>query len=209
LHHKFFEEYIMNRQLKIGLFNLLAAVVVVIALIIAAFFWLNSYTRHGEEVEIPDVKGITFERAKPLFSEKNLDCIISDSVFSKSVPAGTIVETLPPVGSKVKKGRTVQVVISSLAARLIAVPDVQGQSQKLAEATLRAYGFERLEIKLVAGQWRELVEGLELSGRPLVAGEKIPADSRISLLVSSGEGAAATDDSSSVILPDSPEENWF
>jgi len=199
----------MNRQLKIGLFNLLAAVVVVIALIIAAFFWLNSYTRHGEEVEIPDVKGITFERAKPLFSEKNLDCIISDSVFSKSVPAGTIVETLPPVGSKVKKGRTVQVVISSLAARLIAVPDVQGQSQKLAEATLRAYGFERLEIKLVAGQWRELVEGLELSGRPLVAGEKIPADSRISLLVSSGEGAAATDDSSSVILPDSPEENWF
>jgi beta-lactam-binding protein with PASTA domain len=199
----------MNRQLKIGLFNLLAAVVVVIALIIAAFFWLNSYTRHGEEVEIPDVKGITFERAKPLFSEKNLDCIISDSVFSKSVPAGTIVETLPPVGSKVKKGRTVQVVISSLAARLIAVPDVQGQSQKLAEATLRAYGFERLEIKLVAGQWRELVEGLELSGRPLVSGEKIPADSRISLLVSSGEGAAATDDSSSVILPDSPEENWF
>ena len=85
--------------------NLLLAVVVACALVFGTLKWLDSYTRHNEAVVVPDVKGLGMEEAAEFFKNSNLRYNVIDSVFSKDVKPGAIVELVPMAGSKVKEGR--------------------------------------------------------------------------------------------------------
>jgi beta-lactam-binding protein with PASTA domain len=189
--------------------NLLAAVLVLVVLLIAVLAWLGIYTQHGEAVEVPDVKGLQVEKAEPFFASKELQYQIIDSVFSKGAIPGSIVETIPSVGSKVKKGRTIYLKINSFTAQLLTVPDVKDLSLRHALAMLKSIGFERVETKSVQGIYRDLVIGLESKGVPVAPGEKIPVSTPLSLLVSSGTGEMIFTEDTSVILEGTPDESWF
>ena len=89
-------------------FSLLLAMVIVCALIYGTLKWLDVYTRHNEAVVVPDVKGLNMEEATEFFENNNLRYNVIDSVFSKDVKPGAIVELVPAAGSKVKEGRIVR-----------------------------------------------------------------------------------------------------
>jgi hypothetical protein len=166
--------------------NLLLVIIFFVALAFGISLWLNAYTHHGESVEIPDVKALKLEVAKPLFEAKELSYQVIDSTYNKSVSPGTIIETIPPVGSKVKKGRTIYIRLNSHSAGMISVPDVRDVSQRQATAMLKALGFERIETRWVEGAYRDLVVGLEYRGQELQIRDKVPANAVLTLLVSSG-----------------------
>lgn len=88
--------------------NLLLAVVVACALVFGTLKWLDSYTRHNEAVVVPDVKGLGMEEAAEFFKNSNLRYNVIDSVFSKDVKPGAIVE-LVPMGRFEGEGRTYRV----------------------------------------------------------------------------------------------------
>jgi len=193
--------------------NLLGLILVFVLLMTAVLIWLNRYTQHGNAVEVPDVRGLSIEKAEPFFTGKNLNYLVVDSVFTKNAVPGSIAETAPSAGLMVKKGRTIYLKINSYLPLLITIPDVKDSSQRQSIAILRALGFENITIKLVPGAYRDLALGLESKGSPLEAGQRVPADTPLSLLVSSGsddimpmENPPDSDD----INPDvSPDESWF
>jgi len=192
--------------------NLLGLILVTIVLISAVLLWLNVYTRHGKSVQVPDVKGLSIEKAKPFFVKSNLNFAVVDSVYVKNAIPGSIAETTPPVGSQVKTGRTVYLKINSYMPQLVAIPDVKDTSQRQSLAMLRSLGFENVTIKPVPGAYRDLVMGLEQNGKPIEPGQRIPADTPLSLLVSSGsddimllDNMNDTIDSANV----STDESWF
>jgi len=166
--------------------NLLALILVIIILIFIVLLWLNIYTRHGSAVEVPNVKGLSVEKAAPLFSGKKLHYIVIDSIFIKNAVPGSIAETTPLAGAKVKKGRTVYLKLIAYLPQLIAVPDVKDTSQRQSMSMLRSLGFENVVIKMVPGAFRDLVSGIEYNGKLLEAGKRLPADAPLSLLVSAG-----------------------
>ncbi|GHT14228.1 PASTA domain-containing protein [Bacteroidia bacterium] len=190
--------------------NLLIAVLIFLVLVFAILSWLKVYTQHGEAVEVPDVKGLQLEKAEAFFTSKDLFFQVIDSTFSKSAIPGSILETVPPIGAKVKKGRTIYLKINSFTAQLITVPDVKDLSQRQALAMLQSIGFERVTVKIVPGAYRDLAIGLESRGVPVEPGSKFSLDTPLSILVSSGtEEIVAPDVDSSVILEGSPDESWF
>jgi hypothetical protein len=195
--------------------NLLAAVAILLLLFFIILKWLDAYTMHGESVEIPDVKGLTVEKAERVFAGMNLSCQVSDSAFYKEMPPGAIIETIPTVGSKVKKGRTVFLRINSVEIHLVPLPDVKDMSQRQALAVLRSFGFEKIKVRPVPGQFRDLVVGLENRGVEVKAGEKIPLDAPLELLVASGGGDDIMDFINDTIANpvqsenDSDTENWY
>jgi beta-lactam-binding protein with PASTA domain len=190
--------------------NLLIAVLVFLVLVFVILSWLKVYTQHGEGVEVPDVKGLQIEKAEAFFTSKELYFQIIDSTFSKGAIPGSILETVPPIGSKVKKGRTIYLKINSFTAQLIAVPDVKDLSQRQALAMLQSIGFERVAIKLVPGAYRDLALGLESRGMPVEPGSKFSLDTPLSILVSSGTGNPEMQgEDTSVILERTPDESWF
>ncbi|MCL1933394.1 MAG: PASTA domain-containing protein [Candidatus Azobacteroides sp.] len=166
--------------------NLLGLILVSVLLIGAILLGLNRYTRHGKAVEVPDVRGLSAEKAKSFFTEKNLNFAVVDSIFYKSATPGSILETTPPVGSKVKEGRTIYLKIAAFLPQLIAIPDVKDSSQRQSMAMLRSLGFENVEVKSVPGAYMDLVVGIESRGIALEAGQRVPANTPLSLLVSSG-----------------------
>ena len=187
--------------------NLLLAVVVACALVFGTLKWLDSYTRHNEAVVVPDVKGLGMEEAAEFFKNSNLRYNVIDSVFSKDVKPGAIVE--------VKEGRIVFVTVNALTSQMATIPEVEDLSFRQAYAILRARGFEKIEIEYVPGDFKDLALGVELHGRVLQKGEHVPLTAPLVLKVSSGDAEMPVDslglpdDSVPVESLDSEEENWF
>jgi beta-lactam-binding protein with PASTA domain len=198
--------------LNIYVRNILLAVFILCILTYITLKWLDAYTKHGESVEIPDVKGMTIKLAEPFFSQKNISYQVIDSAFYSSLPSGSIVETIPPIGSKIKKGRTIYLRVNSYGSQTIELPEVRDLSQRQALAMLRSLGFENVRIRLVPGAFRGLVLGLESSGKELNAGDKIYATMPLTLLVSSGKGDTDVSEilEDTVIVSDeNTDETWF
>lgn len=195
--------------------NLLLAVVVACALVFGTLKWLDSYTRHNEAVVVPDVKGLGLEEAAEFFKNSNLRYNVIDSVFSKDVKPGAIVELVPMAGSKVKEGPIVFVTVNALTSQMATIPEVEDLSFRQAYAILRARGFEKIEIEYVPGDFKDLAIGVELHGRVLQKGEHVPLVAPLVLKVSSGDAEMPADslglpnDSVPVESLDSEEENWF
>ena len=191
--------------------NLLLAVVVACALIYGTLVWLVKYTRHNEAVVVPDVKGLKIEEAAEFFKNNNLRYNVIDSVFSKDVDPGAIVELVPSAGSKVKEGRIVFITVNALTSQMATIPEVEDLSFRQAYALLKARGFEKVEIEYVPGDFKDLAVSVDLRGRTLAKGEHVPLTAPLVLKVSSGDAELPTDSLSNMPVEslDSEEENWF
>lgn len=192
--------------------NLLLAVVVACGLIYGTLIWLDKYTRHNEAVVVPDVKGLKVEEAAEFFKNNNLRYNVIDSVFSKEVSPGAIVELVPSAGSKVKEGRIVFITVNAMTSQMATIPEVEDLSFRQAYALLRARGFENVEIEYVPGDFKDLAVSVDLRGRTLSKGEHVPLTAPLILKVSSGESEILSEDSLSTMPVeslDSEEENWF
>jgi beta-lactam-binding protein with PASTA domain len=190
--------------------NLLIAIVILGILVFLVLQWLNIYTRHGKQVTVPDVKGMQVEQAAPFFKQQTLQYVVVDSMYAKNKAAGSILETVPPVGTSVKEGRTIYLTINSHTAHLLTVPPVADMSQRQASAILLSLGFESVRIKSVPGKYKVLVVGLETAyGQSLNAGSPIPANTNLVLLVNSGEEDISSLSDSVDILTEDSEEYWY
>ncbi len=192
--------------------NLLLAVVVACGLVYGALRWLDVYTRHGEAVEVPDVKGLKMDEATGVLEQSGLQYNVIDSVFSKDVEPGAIVELVPSAGQKVKEGRIVFITVNALTSQMATIPEVEDLSLRQAYALLKARGFERIDVEYVAGDYKDLAVAVELRGRVLKKDEHVPLTAPLVLKVSSGEAEMPVDslqEDASVVSIESEEENWF
>lgn len=154
--------------------NILVMIVAVVLIVFGVMKWLDVYTRHGEAVVVPDVKGMTVDEASKMFRNHGLVCVVSDSTYVKNKAAGIVLDANPGAGQKVKEGRTIYLTINTLSIPLRAVPDVADNSSlRQAQAKVLAAGFKLTEIQLMHGE-KDWVYGIKYQGRSLEAGDKGP-----------------------------------
>ena len=176
------------------LLNLLAMVVVVILLCLGVGYGLDFYTHHGEGIEVPELKGMRYDKAYLLLQEKGLNVVVSDSGYNKSMPADCILAQTPGHGQKVKEGHTIYVTVNSPSSPTFAIPDiVDNSSLREAEAKLTAMGFRLSPTQYVTGE-KDWVYGILSRGRRVSNGDRVPIDYPLTLMVGSG----TYDDSSDV-----------
>jgi beta-lactam-binding protein with PASTA domain/predicted Ser/Thr protein kinase len=90
--------------------------------------------------QVPDVVGLTAQEAEARIREAGLDVSTGPGRYSKRVPTGSIMGTVPAADARIRKGKSV-LLIPSLGRRLVAVPDVTGKPQDEAAAILEDLGF--------------------------------------------------------------------
>jgi beta-lactam-binding protein with PASTA domain len=166
--------------------HLLAAMFVFCLLLFITLKSVDAYTHHNKVVIVPNIKGLQIEEAALFLTNKKLRYQITDSVFSRKVTPGTIVEINPPVGAKVKQGRIVSIILNAKDMEKAKIPDVTDLSFRQAQAQIRALGFTSVEVKYIPGQYQNLVIGIELNGTELTPGELAPLSSVLILKVSDG-----------------------
>ena len=200
-------------------FNLLGMVVVGILLIWGTLRGLDSYTRHGEALVVPDVNDMTVAQAEQAFRTNGLVAVVADSNYVSSKPAGVVLDQSPMAGQRVKRGRMIYLTINTYAIPLVNVPDVADNSSlRQAEAKLIAAGFKLAEVEWQSGE-KDWVYGVKYKMRELMPGEKVPRGAELSLIVGDGSDEMSTDSlqTDSVILmetvePEAPAElddTWF
>lgn len=210
------KEFFSFRQNKFFWANLIAMIIVVALALFGVLKGLDIYTRHGEAVVVPNVKGMGVAEAEKLFLNQGLNCIVSDSSYVKSLPAGCILDYSPTAGQKVKEGRTIYLTINTLNTPLQDVPNIaDNSSMRQAQARLLASGFKLNENQYVSGE-KDWVYGVKYKGRVLTDGEKVPVGATLTLIVGDGGALPQEGDSTEaenatpVSSGDSAvDESWF
>ncbi|MDF9829280.1 hypothetical protein M2133_000608 [Parabacteroides sp. PF5-6] len=193
--------------------NLIIMAVVSGAVIYGVLKWLDHYTLHNKAVIVPDIKGLSIDEAAIFIQNNGLRYNVIDSVFSKNVAPGAIVEIIPGVGAKVKEGRILFLTINATTSQMADIPEVADLSFRQAYALLKSRGFVNIETEYVPGDYKDLAIEVEANGRVLLPGEKTLLTAPLILKVSSGEAEMPNDSLSVDIEPitplDSDVETWF
>lgn len=179
------------------LLNVLGMAVVGILLYFVVKFGLALYTHHGEGIEVPELKGMSYHKARLLLEENNLNIVVSDSGYQKTLPADCILAQTPGFGTKVKSGHTIYVTVNSPSSPTFAIPDiVDNSSFREAEAKLMAMGFKLTEPQRVVGE-KDWVYGIICRGRRVSNGDRVAIDYPLTLMIGTGsydEDDAALDE---------------
>lgn len=185
--------------------NLLAMMLVIVAICFALWFGLASYTRHGEKIEVPEVTGLLLSNGSYTLEEMGLMAIIVDSGYNRSLPPGIILEQNPTAGSYVKSGREIYLTVNASSSPLLTLPDIADNcSKREAEARLTGLGFKLGPTEYVAGD-QDWVISVKCRGRVVVHGDKIPSEAPLTLVVGLGKGGEFDNDSTET---DSEFEEW-
>ena len=191
--------------------HFLAILAVALILGYIALKSIDSYTNHNQAVHVPDVRGLQIEEAAPFLAQSLLRYDIIDSIYSKDVAPGAIVELMPEANSKVKKNRTIYITINAKTEETALIPDIEFISYRQAYAVLKARGFMDVEYKYVEGEFLDLAMGVEYGGRMVSSGTRVPLAAKLILVISDGnvvkhEGDSIISENPAVLSSD---ENWF
>lgn len=166
--------------------SIVAMCLVVVIGIYATLNWLDSYTRHGEEIIVPDLKGQLADDACDMLAKKSLKCEVSDSLFARKMAPGSVVEQIPAAGEKVKENRTVYLIINARNPRQVPLPNLQDISVRQAEAMVKSVGLVVKEFEYVPSEYKDLVQDVKFNGRKIAAGTRLDEGSQVVLIVGKG-----------------------
>lgn len=182
---------ILIRQLAI----LIAVVVLFVVLIFVA---LRVYTRHGQNVSVPELRRLSLTEVKKICDERGLKFEISDSVYSSNAAPGTVIDQTPPATFKVKKERTIFLTIKAYSVEQVAMPRLIDLSIKSAQAQLATVGLGVGKISYKPDIARDAVIEQMFNGKPIPAGTRVAKGSLIDLVLGKGEDEGVT----KTVVPD-------
>lgn len=174
------------------MWNFVAAGVLVIVAIIVLVVWLSTYTQHGIEVTVPDIKGMSVTEASDRLDIDQLELVVVDSTYSRKVPLGTIVEQTPVAGSHAKHGRAIYVTVNAMSRKMVPLPDLRDVSARQAQSTLEGMQFRVEDIVYRPSAYRDLVLDVWLpeTEETLEPGTRLEEGSKVILVVGMGQGSA-------------------
>lgn len=121
--------------------NILIAFAVVVVLIVGSMIFLNVFTKHNQELSVPDLANMTVEEAQLVAEEAGMRIDVTDSAFVKRMKRGAVYRQNPVPGSKVKHGRRISLTINAVNPRQITMPDLIGYSTRQAKAEILSRGL--------------------------------------------------------------------
>lgn len=89
------------------------------------FWWLQCYTNHGESVQVPSYKGMSYREAAKKARARDFGVAVSDSIYVPGEPPGQIVSQDPKPNSRVKEGRTIYFTVTKNNPDILKIPDLR------------------------------------------------------------------------------------
>lgn len=194
-----------NKKRTIGwiLLNLLIMAILAFLLIVITFKWIESYTRHGEYISVPDVHGMFEDEAGKTLAAAGLKYEVLDYKYDKMMVEGGVIEQKPKPGSYVKDGRKIYLTLNSGKIPMRAVPDVADNSSlRAAESRLNAAGFKLGKTVYIDGDLDWVYE-VRYQGQKIEAGTEIPEGSLLTIVAGNGNPVEHIEEVDSTTVIDS------
>lgn len=164
--------------------NLLLIAVVLFIILKAIFYLLGVYTRHGESVTVPDLKGYPVSKLQMVLSNVDMTYEVTDSIYRNDVPRGVVVSQNPDANKAVKKGRTIFITVNSVLPEMVTMPDLVGKSRRIALPLIEIAGLKLENLKYKPDEsCTDCVLGMEYEGKPIKSGDRIRKGEKITLIL--------------------------
>lgn len=147
---------------------------------------IDVYTRHGQSVTVPNVRGQRIDIARQKLEAMGLRAEVVDTGYVDTYIGDVVLEQAIAPGRQVKAGRIVALTINAASARAIALPDiVDNCSRREAEARLRGLGFKNIRVEYAVG-YKDWVTGLKIGAAAAPAGKRVSVVTLLTLVVGDG-----------------------
>ena len=171
---------------KVFVKQLIIAGIGMIIFIFAVMKWLQISTHHNQKIEVPNLQKMSLEKVESTLKEFDLNFVVIDSAsYNPSYPKKSVIEQSPEAGDFVKEKRKIYLTLNPSGYKDVEVPDLYGRTKRQATSQLLAIGF-RIYVKDIA---KDVVRGLQLNGKDLKVGSKIPKNSLITFKLGDGKGS--------------------
>ena len=159
-----------------------------VAVLLVVFIWyfLRSYTRHDQLLELPDLKGLTISEADSVLTLKSLNFVVIDSVFSLELPPLTVIEQNPLAGNFVKENRRIYLTIISKNKKQVQMPNLIDLTLRRALSKLNTIGLKVGEMIFVPDVAKNVVLKQEANGQVVESGSLLTIGSSVDLTVGDG-----------------------
>jgi beta-lactam-binding protein with PASTA domain len=174
---------------KIGIHLGIMLAVGLALLLIFFFYFLPSYTNHGETITVPDLHGMAYEELDRYLSQRELRFEVEeDSGYSSEQQPLTVLKQYPAAGSKVKANRKLFVNLNKTTPRKVLMPNLIDGSVKSAQMVLESYGLELGSIQYKPDLAQNAVLEQRSGGRLIEPGDSIYQGAKVDLIVGDGLG---------------------
>lgn len=160
---------------------------------------LNSYTQHGDSVEVPDFKGKAIAELNGFIEGKDVRYQIIDSIYAPKEKPGVVIRQDPETKTNVKRNRIVYLYVTGLLPPQLAMPKLIDRSERQAILMLESYGLKIGKITPVPGDCNGCVLGQFVKGKAIEPGTMINKGTVVSLSIGKKDRfvTASTDTSKS------------
>ena len=151
--------------------------------------FLGPCTRHGKNKTVPNVVGRSFEEAKKILDKSGFDVEVSDSIYTDTIPKGSVLRQVPDGNAIVKISRTVYLTINRHVPPIVEMPNLEDFSFRNAELQLKNMGLRVGDTSYVEDFARNTVREQRFHrGEKILPGTKIPQGTIIDLVLANGGG---------------------
>ncbi|MBR4809573.1 MAG: PASTA domain-containing protein [Bacteroidales bacterium] len=163
--------------------NLIAGVVFVALVIGAVSIFLSVRTRHGKEVTVPDLSGLSIADARSVAGSAGLRIVVTDSVYMRRVPRGAVVSQLPRATAAVKPGRKISLTVNSQVPKKVTMPNLIHVSLRQAKAELSSKGLVLGKLNYVSDIATNNVLRQQVRGHDIEPGKEIYSGTTVDLVL--------------------------
>lgn len=122
--------------------QLVIAAVILLALFFILTRYLAFFTRHGQELKVPNFYGLTLAEIDSIDFGTDYDFFVIDSMYDDNNKKGAVVIQSPLPGSIVKEGRNIYFTIVASTPEMVIMPDLKDLTLRQAVNILESYSLK-------------------------------------------------------------------
>jgi len=176
-------EILKNKKLYI---HLSIIIVLGIIILISVIFSLDSFTRHGEMVSVPDFRGYYYDELEDQAEFNKFRFVIIDSIYDATKEKGSIASQDPSPESLVKENRTIYLSVIAMNPEMVKMPNLIDLSKRNAISILETYGIKVSKLGFVENIAKDAVIEQKYRGEDIEPGTEIIKGSGIELVLGLG-----------------------
>lgn len=179
----------MNKKsiLKIYLFHFIAAVLSVFLFLWIISIYLNTFTKHAQYIDTPDILHLPIKDAIKIIENKKLRYTIIDSIYKPELKPGIVIDQNPEPFTKVKENRNIYITITSFQPPRIQMPKLQDLSERQAIMLIKSYDLKLGKIIYQPSYCNGCVIQQLFNNKEIAPGEYIKKGSIIDIVVGQKE----------------------
>ena len=158
-----------------------------VALGYIALLFIDVFTSHGQQVQVPDVRNMPLEKAVEILEDAGLRWEISDSTtFYENYKPGSVIDQDPKAKSYIKKIRIIYLSVNAMHAPIIPLPKLVELPGRQGMATLKAMGFKHVTRDSIESEMSGLILEVTVDGHHVAPGSPVSVNSQIKITVGDG-----------------------